>query len=92
MILSLVLWSKTGTDSVLVLVDQFEKWKWLVLLYITPIKRIRKQRVSTHMLIYSSLFFKLFLGYWLDFECGLGLTLGVDFGLGLSRSTGLGLE
>ena len=66
-------------------------WKWLVLRYVTPIKRIREQRVSAHLLF---LFFKLLLGFGLDFEFGFGLTLGLDlrleFGLGLGL--GLGLE
>ena len=34
-------------------------WKWLVLRYVVPIKRLREQSVSAHMLIYSFLFFKL---------------------------------
>ena len=68
--------------------------KWLVLPYVTPIKRIREQRASTHLLIYSFLFFKLSLGFRLDFEFGLGLTLGLDLGLefGLGLGLGLGLE
>ena len=54
--------------------------KWLVLRYVTPIKRIREQRVSAYLLIYrySFLFFKLSLGFGLDFEFGFGLTLGLD--------------
>ena len=64
------------------------KWKWLVLRYVMPIKRIRELRVSAYLLIYLSLFFKLLLGFGLDFE--LGLTLGLEFGLGLGL--GLGLE
>ena len=35
------------------------------------------------MLIYSFLFFKLSLGFGLDFEFRLGLMLGLEFGLGL---------
>ena len=68
--------------------------KWLVLRYIMPIKRIREQRVSAHLLIYSFLFFKLSLGFGLDFEVGLGLTLGLDLGLefGLGLGLWLGLE
>ena len=49
-------------------------------------ERLREQRVSTHLLIYS-LFFKLSYGFGLDFELGLELTLGLElrleFGLGL---------
>ena len=44
--------------------------------------------MSAHLLIYSFMFFKLSLGFWLDFEFGLGLTLGLDLGL----EFGLGLE
>ena len=40
--------------------------------YVTPIKKVREQRVSTHLLIYSFLFFKLLLGF------GLGLTLELE--------------
>ena len=68
--------------------------KWLALRYVTPIKRIREQRVSAHSLIYSFLFSKLSLGFGLDFEFGLGLTLGLDLALefGLGLGLGLGLE
>ena len=59
-----------------------------MLLYVTPIKIIAEQRVSAHSRIYSLLFFKLSLGFRLDFEFGLGLRLGLEFGLGLR----LGLE
>ena len=45
-----------------------------MLCYIMPIKRIREPRVSIHWLIYSFLFFKLLLGFRLDFEFGLGST------------------
>ena len=69
--------------------DVFEKWqqlmktqvqvktnkrKWLGLCYVTPIKRIREQRVSAHLLIYSFLFITLTLRFGLDFEFGLRLT------------------
>ena len=57
-----------------------------------PIKRIREQRVSAHLLIYSFWFFKLLLGFGLDFEFGLGLTLGLDLGLEFGLGLGLGLE
>ena len=43
--------------------------------YKTSIKRIREQRVSTYLLIYSFLFFKLMLEFGLNFEFKLGLTL-----------------
>ena len=71
----------------------FLNWKWLVLHYEMPIKRIREQRVSAYLLIYS-FFFKLLLEFGLDFEFGLGLTLGLDLGLefGLGLGLGLGLE
>ena len=59
---------------------------------VTPIKRIREQRVSTHLLIYSVLFFKLSLGFGLDFEFGLGLMLGLDLGLEFGLGLGLGPE
>ena len=39
---------------------------------------------------FTLLFFKLLLGFGLDFEFGLGLNLGLEFGLGLGL--GLGLE
>ena len=39
---------------------------------------------------FSHLFFKLLLGFGLDFEFGLGFNLGLEFGLGLGL--GLGLE
>ena len=39
-----------------------------------PIKRIREQKVSAYLLIYSFLFIELTLGFGLDFEFGLGLT------------------
>ena len=46
------------------------------------------------MLISSFLFFKLLLGFGLDSEFGLGLTLGLElglkFGLGLGLGFGLG--
>ena len=56
------------------------------------VERIREERVSIQLLIYSFLFFKLSLGFGLDFEFRLGLTLelGLEFGLGLEL--GLGLE
>ena len=60
--------------------------------YVTPIKRIREQRVSAHLFIYSFLLFKLLLGFGLDFEFGLGLTLGLDLGLEFGLGLGLGLE
>ena len=68
--------------------------KWLVLRYVTRIKRIREQRVSAHLLFYFFLFFKLWLGFGLDFEFGLALMLGLDIGLefGLGLGSGLGLE
>ena len=55
---------------------------------VTPIKRKTEQRVSAHLdLAYSLSFFKLSLGFGLDFEFGrgimLGLELGLEFGLGL---------
>ena len=53
-----------------------------MLLYITPIKIIREQRVSAHLLF---LFFILTLGFGLDFEYGLGLMLRLEFGLGHSN-------
>ena len=46
--------------------------------YVTTIKGISEQRVSAHLL-----FFKLTLGFGLDFQFGLGLTLGLDLELGL---------
>ena len=52
-----------------------------IICYVTPIKRIREQRVRAHLLIYSFSFFKLSLGFGLDFEFGLELTLGLDVGL-----------
>ena len=56
-------------------------------------KRIREQRVSAHLLIYSFLFFKFTVGFGLDFELGLdlalGLDLGIEFGLGLGSELGL---
>ena len=65
-----------------------------VLRYITPLKRIREQRVSAHLLIYSFLFFELLSGFGLDFEFGLGLMLALDLGLefGFGLGLGLGLE
>ena len=60
----------------------------ITLRYVTPIKRIREQRMGAHLLIYSFLLFQLSLGFGLDFEFGLGLTLGLELGLGL----GLGLD
>ena len=66
------------------------KRKWLVLHYVTPIKRIKNQRGSAHLLLYSFLFFKLSLGFGLDFEFGLGLELGLEFGLGLGLGLGPG--
>ena len=59
-----------------------------MLRYITPVKRIRQQKVSAHLLIYSVLILKLSLEFGLDFEFGLGSDLGLEFGFGL----GLGLE
>ena len=56
----------------------------------TPIKRIRKERVSAHLFMYSFLIFKLTLGFGLDFEFGLGLMLGLVFGLDLGLGLGLG--
>ena len=49
--------------------------------YVTPIRRIREQKVSAHMFVYSFLFFKLSLGFGLDFEFGLGVELRLDLGL-----------
>ena len=46
-------------------------------------KRIREQKVSAHLLIYSFLFFKLSIWFGLDFEFRLRLTLELEFGLGL---------
>ena len=68
--------------------------KWLVLRYVTPIKRIKEQRVSAHLLLYSFLFFQLSLGFRLNFDFGLRLMLGLDLGLefGLGLGLGLGLE
>ena len=54
------------------------------------IQKIREQKVSAHLLIYSFLFFKLSLGFGLDFEFGLGLTLGLDLGLEFGLDLGLG--
>ena len=58
-----------------------------------PIKRTRELKVSAHLLIYSFLFFKLLLGFGLDFKFGLGLRLGLDleveFELGLGLRLGL---
>ena len=51
--------------------------------YVTPIKKIREQRVSAYLLIYSFVFFKSTLGFGLDFEFGLEFTLGLGLGLGL---------
>ena len=58
-----------------------------MLLYVTPIKRIREERVNARLLIYSFLLFKLTIGFRLDYEYGLGLTLGLELGFEL----GLGL-
>ena len=58
-----------------------------MLLYVTPIKRIREERVKARLLIYSFLLFRLTLGFGLDYEYGLGLTLGLELGFEL----GLGL-
>ena len=44
-------------------------------------KRIRKQRVSAHLLIYQLLFFMLLLGFGLDLEYGLGVTLEFRVGV-----------
>ena len=52
-----------------------------MLRYATSIKRTREQTLSSHLL----LFFKLSLGFGLEFEFGFGLTLGLEFGLGLYR-------
>ena len=52
----------------------------------TPEKRVKKHRVSIHLLI--SLFFKLLLEFVVDFEFGLGLVLGLEFGLGLELNEG----
>ena len=47
---------------------------------VTPVKRIREQKVSTHLLIYTFSFFKLSLGFGLDFEFGLGINpLSTEF-------------
>ena len=46
--------------------------KWQVLCYVTPLRRIREQKVSAHLLVYSFMFFKLLL----RLELGLGLGLG----------------
>ena len=59
----------------------FFSWKWLVLCYVTLIKIIREQRVSAPLLIF--VFFKLTLGFGLDFEFGLGLEFWFGLGLGL---------
>ena len=40
-------------------------------------KKMTEQRLNAHLLLYSFLFFKLLLGFGLDFEFGLGLTLGL---------------
>ena len=48
----------------------------------------RAKSECSYTLIY--LFFKLLLGFGLDFEFGLGLALGLD--LGLEFGLGLGLE
>ena len=56
--------------------------KWLVLHYVTPIERIREQRVSAHLLF----FFKLSLGF------GSGLMLGLELEFGLGLGLGLGLR
>ena len=52
----------------------------MVLHYLMPIKRIREQRLSAYLLIYSFVFFKLSLGFGFGFELGLGLMLGLEFG------------
>ena len=49
-------------------------------------KRAKSECSFAHLLLY----FKLLLGFGLDFEFGLGLNLGLEFGLGLGL--GLGLE
>ena len=62
--------------------------------YITPMKRVREQRVkhSFSDLTNSFLFLKLMLRFGLDFEFGLGLTLGLglEFGLGFGFWFGIG--
>ena len=57
--------------------------------FVTPIKRIKEQRTSAHLFIYSFLFFKLLLEFGLNFEFGSGLTLGLEFGLDLDLGLGL---
>ena len=42
------------------------------------------------VLFFSFWFFKLLLGFGLDFEFGLGLTLGIDVGLEFGLGLGLG--
>ena len=42
-----------------------------------PIKQMTEQRLNAHLFRYSFLFFKLLLGFGLDFEFGLRLTLGL---------------
>ena len=71
-------------------VGSFPIRKWLVLRYVTPIKRIREERVSAHLLIYSFLLFKLSLRFGLDFEFMLGLMLWLDLGLEFGLGLGLG--
>ena len=58
--------------------------------YVTPIKRKREQRVSTHLLIHSFICFKLTLGF--DLQFGLGLTLELELGLEFRLGLGLGLD
>ena len=54
-----------------------------MLRYVTLTKRKREQRVSTeHSFIHSFLFFKVLLGFGLDFEFGLGLEFRLGLGLG----------
>ena len=47
---------------------------------VMPMKRIREQKVSAHLLFF---FFKLSIWFGLDFEFRLRLMLGLEFGLGL---------
>ena len=54
-----------------------------------PINRIREQRVSAHLLIYSFIF-KLPLGFGLHFEFLLELMLGLELGLVFGIGLGLG--
>ena len=48
-------------------------------------KENKREKVSSHLLIYSFLIFKLSLGFGVDFEFGLILTFGLGLGLGLGE-------